>query len=74
MSLTDETLTPYVISFAANNSCERQLKVFERSVSNAPKTNLYWNRIGILKVSYQKIQNVGYTTIVQKPFTSFKGV
>ena len=38
MSLTNEILTPYAITFSTNSSCGRQLKAFERSVSNAPKT------------------------------------
>ena len=59
MSLTDEILTPYAISFAINSSCEIHSKGFERSVSNAAKT-----------VSYQKIQKVGYTSIFQELLTS----
>ena len=37
MSLIDQILTPYAISFTTNSSCERQSKTFERSASNAPK-------------------------------------
>ena len=43
MSLTDEILTPYAISFATNSSCEKQSKPFESSVSNSPKTRS-WSR------------------------------
>ena len=43
MSLTDEISALYVINFAINSSCERQLKAFKRSFSNASETKP-WSR------------------------------
>ena len=44
MRLPDEISTPYGISFAANSSCKRQSKAFDRSGSNAPKAR-HWSRV-----------------------------
>ena len=55
MSLTDEILTPYTISFATNSLYEKQPKAFERPVSNAPKTlgRLHLSKIPGSKITFQ---------------------